>query len=69
VRSDDPKSLNSSIEDGIVSSILCHLGNISTRVGRRVGYDPSTGKITGDEEANNLLARRYRTGYELPYKI
>ncbi len=69
VKTDDPKNLNSPIEEGVISSILCHLGNISTRVGRRIRYDPSTGKIGGDEEANVLLARKYRSGYELPYTI
>ena len=83
IRADDPKSLNSPIDEGVVSSILCHLGNIGTRVARNLRYDPATGtttvyrsdptddpatgKITGDEEANRLLTRHYRSGYELPH--
>jgi hypothetical protein len=45
---------------------MCHLGNISTRVGRRLAFDANAGTCTGDEDANKLLGRTYRKGYELP---
>jgi predicted dehydrogenase len=37
VRSRDPGDLHADIEEGHISSALCHLGNISYRLGERVG--------------------------------
>jgi predicted dehydrogenase len=54
---------NADIEIGHLSSTLCHLGNIVSRVGRAVRFDPKTEQISGDEEANGLLKRAYRDGH------
>ena len=54
------------IEEGHYSAMLCHLGNISYRTGRRLQFDPETETFPGDDEANAHLGRDYRTGYELP---
>ena len=51
------------IEVGHLSASLCHLGNIATRVGRSLKFDPATEKIVGDEEAGKLLSRTYRKGH------
>ncbi|MCH8042673.1 MAG: Gfo/Idh/MocA family oxidoreductase [Planctomycetes bacterium] len=51
------------IEIGHLSASLCHLGNIATRVGRSLQFDPATEKIVGDEEASKLLSRNYRKGH------
>ena len=45
---------------GFVSTALCHLGNIATRVGRTIHFDPAREQIVGDEEAARLLGRTYR---------
>lgn len=50
------------IEIGHLSSSLCHLGNIATRVGRTLNFDPKTETITSDKEASRLLSRKYRKG-------
>jgi hypothetical protein len=73
VRHDDPSLLNSPIERGAVTTNLCHLGNIGVRCGGiKLTYDPKTESITkaGENraEANALIKREYRKGYELPYK-
>jgi predicted dehydrogenase len=73
VRANDPSKLSAPIEVGAVSAILCHLGNIGTRLGgQRVEYDPASQRITRcggrEAEANALLTRIYRAGYELPYQ-
>jgi hypothetical protein len=46
-----------------LSSTLCHLGNIATRVGRTLRFDPEREEIIGDEEASRLLRRTYREGH------
>ena len=54
---------NADIEVGHLSSSLCHLGNIVARVGRAVRFDPETEEITGDDEANALVRRKYRDNH------
>ena len=54
---------NADIETGHLSSSLCHLGNIATRVGRTFKFDPKAEKVVGDEEANKLVSREYRAGH------
>ena len=48
------------------STSLCHLGNIAWRVGRVLRWDGKAERVQGDAEANRLLAREYRKGFELP---
>jgi predicted dehydrogenase len=57
---------NAPIEEGHYSALLCHLGNISYRVGRRLRYDPQRETIPGDAEAARLLTREYRRPWVLP---
>jgi len=56
--------LNAEIEEGVKSTLMCHLGNISWRTGRAISFDPATRKITGDAEAMKLWQREYRPGWE-----
>lgn len=44
---------------------ICHLGGISARLGRSLKWDPVAEQILGDEQANAMLARPYRKGYEI----
>ncbi|MCC9654840.1 Gfo/Idh/MocA family protein [Rhodopirellula halodulae] len=44
---------------------VCHLAGISARLGRGLKWDNSSEQIVGDEEANSMLARPYREGYEI----
>ncbi len=48
------------------STNTCHLGNIAYKVGRKLNWDAETETFKNDAEANVLLAREYRLGYELP---
>ncbi len=48
------------------STNTTHLGNISYLLGRKLTWDSETETFPGDDEANRLLSRPYRTGYELP---
>ena len=44
---------------------ICHLANITTRLGRPLQWDPESEQIVGDDEANTFLAREQRAGYEV----
>jgi predicted dehydrogenase len=107
VRSRRYTDLTADIEEGHLSSALCHLGNISyrlgtvdtsaarernlaegkeslermldhlrdnqvdietlpLRVGRKLRFDPAQERFLGDAEADQLLSREYRKGFEVP---
>ncbi len=44
---------------------VCHLAGIAARLGRKVKWDGQTEQITGDDQANSMLSRPYRDGYEI----
>ncbi len=66
VRARDPKKLNADVEDGHLSSALCHVANVAYRVKRSIEIDPATEQVVGDAEANALLTRNYRAPYVVP---
>ena len=53
-------------ETGHRATTLCHLINICRVVQRKLRWDPKAEQFVGDEEANKLLSRPRRKGYELP---
>ncbi len=54
------------IEIGHLSSSLCHLGNIATRVRRVLNFDPKTEEILNDKEAGPMVRRTYRDHWGRP---
>ncbi|MBK5299069.1 MAG: hypothetical protein JJE40_18095, partial [Vicinamibacteria bacterium] len=68
VRSRKSGELKAPLVEGHFSTTLCHLGNISYRVGRSVTFDGARERFEGDEEADKLLGRTYRAPYVLPDK-
>ncbi len=54
------------IEQGYISTTACILANMSLKLGRSLTWDNATGRIVGDEEANRLLHRPYRTPWVHP---
>ena len=66
VRSRDAKSLNADIEEGHLSSAYCHLGNIAYKLGRKLHINPSTESFVDDAQADAMLTRKYRQGFEVP---
>jgi len=113
VRSRNQDDLNAEILEGHYSAALCHLANMSIRLGKKVPFEPRTTafgdneaaydvydrtveylkanevdtdksgyvlgrkltvdaraeRIVGDAEANALLSRDYRRGFEVPDRI
>jgi predicted dehydrogenase len=69
VRTRHAGSLNAGPEIGVPSAALCHLANISYRLGRKLSLDPSRWSFTGDAEANRMLTRAYRAPYVVPEKV
>jgi len=113
VRSRRVKDLNADILEGHLSSALCHLGNVSYRLGKRAdpeevraavagdavasealdrmeehlvrnGVDLKTSRLTvgvplrvdpkrerfiGNRDADTLLRRKYRQGFEVPERV
>ena len=57
------------VEIGHRSATVCHLGNIARWLGRQLKWDPKAEKFIGDDEANKLIDRPRRKGYELPDKV
>ena len=55
---------NAEIEEGVKSTLLCHLGNIAYRTGRTVNFDPAEKKLVGDEDQMRLWSREYQPGWE-----
>jgi predicted dehydrogenase len=56
----------SDVETAHRSISVAHLLNITRRMGRRLQWDPVKEQFVGDEEANKLVERPRRKGYELP---
>lgn len=53
-------------ETGHRATTLCHLVNLCRTVQRKLRWDPEKELFIDDEEANKLLSRPRRKGYELP---
>ncbi len=69
IRTRNPKLLHSEIEETALSTELCHLGNISHRLGRELRFDPMKKVFVGDAEANAMLTRKYRAPYVVPVLV
>lgn len=58
--------VNADATVGHLSTTLCHLGNIATRLGRSLTFDPTKEEFVGDPEANKLVRREYRDHWAKP---
>src|SRR5262249_23194712 len=67
VRSRSEKDLHDPISNAVPSADLCHLANISYRVGPALKIEPgATPKFTGDSEAMKMITR---SSYRKPYEV
>jgi predicted dehydrogenase len=58
----------SDLESGQRVSTLCHLANLSLRLGRQLRWDAKNETILGDEEAARRLSRPYRAPWDAELK-
>lgn len=54
------------IEEGYISTACCILANVSMELGRGLRWNGEAGKVIGDDEANQRLARAYREPWKHP---
>lgn len=54
------------IESAANTAIVCQMGNVAWRTGRKVHWDATAGQFKDDAEANALITPRYRAPYRLP---
>ena len=54
------------IEQGHISTASCIMANLSLKLGRSLNWDPNKQEVVGDEEANKLLRRPYRSPWVHP---
>ncbi len=54
------------IEEGYISTASCILANLAMKLGRTLTWDPQANQVVGDDEANKLLARPYRSPWVHP---
>ena len=69
VRSRKREDLHCEIEQGHLSTSLCHLANIAYFTNRKLVFDPATETFTGDDEANKFLKREYREPFVVPEQV
>jgi len=66
IRSGRHEDLNADVEQGHLSTAVCHLAKISCKLGRSVHFDPKTERFINDPEADKFLKREYRPPYVIP---
>ena len=54
------------IEEGHISTASCILANNALKLGRTLTWDAQQQRVAGDEAANKLLQREYRTPWVHP---
>ena len=53
------------IETGHTSTVVCHLGNISYKLNRKLYWDAAAGAFRDNDEANRLVRAEYHNGWRL----
>lgn len=54
------------IESAANTAIVCQMGSIAYRTGRKVHWDAQAGRFKSDPRANALIVPKYRAPYRLP---
>ena len=56
----------SDVATHVMAMNTCHLAAIAARLNRVIKWDPASERIVGDEQAQSLVARKQREGFEIP---
>jgi predicted dehydrogenase len=59
----EQKQLAADVQAGHLAATICHLANISTRVGRVVQFDAQSESCRNDPEADAMVRRQYRPAH------
>jgi len=65
LRAEDAKLLTCDIHEGHLTATLPQLANIAYRTGRQLTFDSKSEMFVNDKEADRLLSREYRRGFEV----
>ena len=64
------KRPNADVEEGHISAAICHMANISYRVGnRKLEFDGTREAFVSDNVANQYLKRSYRAPWLMPENV
>jgi hypothetical protein len=55
----------SPIDDAVHSDLVSQAADIAIRVGRKIRFDPLTGEVLGDAEAQRLCSRAMREPWRI----
>jgi hypothetical protein len=55
----------SDIQSAVRSDIICHLGDIAIRTGRKIKWDDTRKTIVGDDAAQAMMFRQYRKPWSI----
>jgi predicted dehydrogenase len=69
IRANKRDLLTAEINQAYASTAITLLGNISYRLKRELRFDPAQQRFTGDEEANAMIAGKYRAPFTVPDKV
>ena len=69
VRSRKLSDLPVSVEDAHLACLLCQLGNVAYRTGHTLFFDKDSERFLNCEDANQMLVRDYREGFEVPQNV
>jgi hypothetical protein len=58
----------SDLESAHRTATVCHLANLSLRLGRRLRWDAKKEEVVGDAEASRMLVRPYRAPWDRELK-
>jgi predicted dehydrogenase len=65
IRNGNPGGLAAPIEAGATVAEVCQMGNIAHRTGRKLRWNPKTGRFD-EKEANAYFEPAYHNGFKLP---
>jgi hypothetical protein len=63
------EDMHCDIREGHLSTSLCHLANISYRLGRSLKFIGAQETFANDPEADAMLTRVYRPPYAVPETV